>query len=59
MANFWQDIVAVFNAIIETTSNYVHNDLAFVIDTELARMVKYCTDETVIIIRDILDIFGR
>lgn len=59
MADFWAAVLAFLNAVIDAVSNYVHSDLAFVINTELANLVKDCTDETVIIIRDILDIFGR
>lgn len=59
MSDFWAAIIGFLNALIDTLSNYVHNDIAFVINTEFAEMVKYCTDETVVIIREILDIFGR
>ena len=59
MAEFWEAVLAFLNAVIDAISNYVHSDLAFVVDTELAEMVKYCTDETVLIVRNILDIFGR
>lgn len=59
MAEFWEAVRQFINALIDGISNYVHSDLAFVIDTELAEMVKYTTDETVLIIRNILDIFGR
>lgn len=59
MAEFIEALEAFINAVIDGISNYVHSDIAFVIDTQLAEMVKYCTDETVLIIRNILDIFGR
>ena len=59
MADFIEALKTFLNAVIDGISNYVHSDIAFVIDTQLAEMVKYCTDETVLLIRNILDIFGR
>ena len=59
MADFLEAVKAFCDAVINAISNYVHSDLAFLIDTELADMVKYVTDETVLIVRNILDIFGR
>lgn len=59
MADFWAAVIAFCNSCIDVISDYVHSALAFEVNTELANMVKDCTDELVIIIRDILDIFGR
>jgi hypothetical protein len=59
MSDFWAAVLAFLNAVIDGISDYVHSDLAFVINTELADFVKFATDETVLIVRNILDIFGR
>lgn len=59
MAEFWEAVKEFLNAVINGISNYVHSDLAFVINTELAEMVKAVTDDTVLIVRNIMDIFGR
>lgn len=59
MADFIEALKTFANAIIDGVSNYVHSDLAFVINTEFSEMIKYCTDETVLITRNVLDIFGR
>lgn len=59
MAEFIEALKAFANAVIDGVSNYVHNDLAFVINTEIAEATKYLTDTAVVIIRDFLDVFGR
>ena len=51
MADFIEALKTFANAIIDGVSNYVHSDLAFVINTEFSEMIKYCTDETVLITR--------
>ena len=59
MANFWQELVAFANAVIDCISRYVHSPLAQEIDTEIAVMVKEVSDNIVDIIRDIMDVYGR
>lgn len=56
---FWEAIVECVNAIINGISTYVHSPEAIIIDTRLADLVKYCSDQSVYIIRDFLDVFGR
>ena len=59
MAEFIEAIKGFINALIDSLSVYVHSDTAFVVDTQVAEMLKYCSDEAVNIIREVLDIFGR
>lgn len=59
MSNFIDAVIGFLNAVIDSISTYVHSDTAFVIDTQLAEMLKYCSDEAVRLIREVLDIYGR
>ena len=59
MSDFIEAIKAFVNALIDSLSTYVHSDTAFVIDTQLAELLKYSSDEFVRITREVLDIFGR
>lgn len=59
MSDFIDAVVAFFNAVIDTVSTYVHSDIAYVIDTNIAGAVKYISDSAVTITREFLDIFGR
>jgi hypothetical protein len=59
MSNFIDAVIGFLNAVIDSISTYVHSDTAFVIDTQLAELLKYGSDEFVRITREVLDIFGR
>ncbi|MBQ9599824.1 MAG: hypothetical protein IJR33_08475 [Clostridia bacterium] len=59
MSDFIEALKNFINAVIDTVSTYVHSGTAFIIDSQLAELVKFCSDETVNIIREVLDIFGR
>ena len=59
MAELLEAIKAFVDAIINGISTYVHSDTAFIIDTQLAELVKVTTDEAVKMMRELLDIFGR
>jgi len=59
MSNFIDAVIGFINAVIDTVSNYVHSDIAYVIDTNIAEAVKYISDSAVTITREFLDIFGR
>lgn len=59
MADFLEALKEFLNALINGISNYVNSPLAFVVNSELATLLKETTDEVVIIIRDVLAIFGR
>ena len=59
MADFLEALKELCNLIITDISIYVHSDLAYVIDTNIADAVKYLLDSAVTITREFLDIFGR
>lgn len=59
MSDIIAALVNFFNVIIDNISTYVHSDIAYVIDTNIAEAVKYISDSAVTITRDFLDIFGR
>lgn len=59
MSNFMDALVGFINAVIDTVSNYVHSDISYVINTNVAEAVKYISDSAVTITREFLDIYGR
>lgn len=59
MADFWNEVVLFFNAVIDAISTYVHSPLSIEIDKMIAEAFNEFADACVYVIRDIMDIFGR
>ena len=59
MSDFWAEVVAVFNDIINAISTYVHSPLSIEIDKIIAEAFNEFADAVVYAVRDIMDIFGR